>query len=904
MDSDVEIATNTVDGNSAPGYPGGGIYLESSNGNVHGNLIRVNGADEGGGICARATVAVMADNSLVGNAAKRGGGVGASDSTLTMTANSLAGNTANDQGGAGLRLLRTRASLTDNALVGNGGDSALGGGAEILESTVTASGDSFTSNFALMGGGVRSEDSTVNAVGWLVDGNSARVGGGGVYQIGGVLSTSDSTVTANTSPHSVSGAGIRCADGRLVLDSTVIMDNAVSGSEHQTVAGGGVYVVNTVGPSAFAARLEMSDCTVEDNSATDVGGGICLEGAQAEIASSTIVGNYSGAQGGGIQSFFGSNLTMWSTSLTSNRSGSGGGICSLDSIMNVTGSAIDANAATSTAAPQGVGGGAMVGRGTYSFVNCLLAGNSAARRGGALWADAGGEASLTNCTVTANSAPGTDFGGIVHEFGPGGYVHNSTVWGNEGGDLFCFTTTYSDVGTQTPPALPGGGNISADPKFVDAAVGDYRLAAGSPCVDEATSTAAPAVDILGAARPQGLGYDMGAFEQDPALYSLTYHLGAHGELAGDATQTVAYQSLGTTVCAKPDEGYQFVSWSDGATDAARRDAADQRSFEVTATFAINSYQLHYEADDGGGLSGVTSQTVEYGSEGTSVTAIAGTGRHFVSWSDGVLAAERRDTSVSADATYTASFASDTYQVHYLAGSGGTISGAASQTVQWGGVASPVTADPKTGYRFVRWSDGVTTATRQETAVTSDATYTASFAPVSYTLRYFAGTVGTISGAADQTVACGGSGSSVTAIPKAGFHFTKWSDGYGSATRRDRNVRASAAYAAQFAPNPVIPTTSNIYGLRFVPPSAVSLGVVVSPVAAPGRATIIRQRNMAGRWVPAGTVTVTLVKGRATYLFTPPFTGSWRFQVRYDGGAVGYTTYRASASAFKSLTIQP
>lgn len=48
--------------------------------------------------------------------------------------------------------------------------------------------------------------------------------------------------------------------------------------------------------------------------------------------------------------------------------------------------------------------------------------------------------------------------------------------------------------------------------FVDSGSGDFRLRSDSPAIDNADSASAPAFDALGFARPQGAGYDQGAFE--------------------------------------------------------------------------------------------------------------------------------------------------------------------------------------------------------------------------------------------------------------------------------------------------------------------------------------------------------------------------------------------------------
>lgn len=78
------------------------------------------------------------------------------------------------------------------------------------------------------------------------------------------------------------------------------------------------------------------------------------------------------------------------------------------------------------------------------------------------------------------------------------------------------TAQYSRFDNQ----VSGTGNVSANPLFVDPASGDYHLSTGSPCIDSGTSVNAPSTDLDGLSRPQGAGYDMGAYEgaYNPACY--------------------------------------------------------------------------------------------------------------------------------------------------------------------------------------------------------------------------------------------------------------------------------------------------------------------------------------------------------------------------------------------------
>jgi photosystem II stability/assembly factor-like uncharacterized protein len=292
----------------------------------------------------------------------------------------------------------------------------------------------------------------------------------------------------------------------------------------------------------------------------------------------------------------------------------------------------------------------------------------------------------------------------------------------------------------------------------------------------------------------------------PLTRTLTYTAGVGGTISGTVIQTVPYGGSGTAVTAVPNTGYHFVSWSDGSTTAARTDSGVVANIAVSATFAvdtIDTYTLTYTAGAGGTIAGASPQTVALGGNGTLVTAVPNTGYHFVSWSDGSTTAARTDTNVTGNLSVTANFAINSYALTYTAGSGGTISGTAIQTVPYGGSGTAVTAVPNTGYHFVSWSDGSTTAARTDTNVTGNLSVTANFAvtaPDTRTLTYTAGVGGTIAGASPQTVALGGNGTLVTAVPSTGYHFVSWSDGSTTAARTDTNVTGNLSVTANFAIN--------------------------------------------------------------------------------------------------------
>ncbi|THF83409.1 hypothetical protein E6C55_04355 [Cohnella fermenti] len=73
------------------------------------------------------------------------------------------------------------------------------------------------------------------------------------------------------------------------------------------------------------------------------------------------------------------------------------------------------------------------------------------------------------------------------------------------------------------------------------------------------------------------------------------------------------------------------------------------------------------------MSGNTSQTVNQGTSGTTVTAVPNANYHFTGWSDGVTTASRTDTNVTADLNVTENFAINSYTVSFDSDGGSAVS---------------------------------------------------------------------------------------------------------------------------------------------------------------------------------------------------------------------------------------
>jgi len=114
-------------------------------------------------------------------------------------------------------------------------------------------------------------------------------------------------------------------------------------------------------------------------------------------------------------------------------------------------------------------------------------------------------------------------------------------------------------------------------------------------------------------------------------------------------------------------------------------------------------------------------------------------------------------------------------VTYEAGEGGGIDGKTNQTVALGGNTEPVTAVPKPGYTFVRWDDGETKETRNETNVQTDMTFKAEFKKADV-IKTYTVTLDPDGGAVSKKTIEVNAGSAIGALPnptRTGYTFKGW-----------------------------------------------------------------------------------------------------------------------------------
>jgi hypothetical protein len=375
--------------------------------------------------------------------------------------------------------------------------------------------DSVVSGFTAMngrvddnGGGIYCSSSSPKIMNCTISGNNASGlsdgFGGGIYCHFSSPIITNCTISGNRAASGMSsdgfGGGIYCHfSSPIITNCTISWNNATSGLSDGF--GGGIY--------CHSSSPSITECTISGNSAIgSIGGGggiYCSNSSSPTIMSCTISGNRAAsgspgcsAGGGGIYCNDSSSPVVSRCKITRNFATAGGGIHCSSSSPLITNCFIYNNNPTSTSTvtasfggktpsifpPRGLGGG----------ISCRSS-----------------SPTIMNCTIMQNFAHDyePDGGGLYSDSSSSPTITNSIFWHNFPNEILGDSnTTYSDI----EGGYSGLGNIDTDPMFVDPDKGDYRLSEESPCIDTGTSEGAPATDIEGTPRPQGAGFDMGAYE--------------------------------------------------------------------------------------------------------------------------------------------------------------------------------------------------------------------------------------------------------------------------------------------------------------------------------------------------------------------------------------------------------
>lgn len=150
------------------------------------------------------------------------------------------------------------------------------------------------------------------------------------------------------------------------------------------------------------------------------------------------------------------------------------------------------------------------------FDNNLVVGNSADQGEGAGELSGDDHVYVRYDTVSMNTAPNSDIGGLFCSGTPVCEIANDAFWQNANTDLYLFSDAsmyFNDVGVlggMSPSTNVGA--IDTDPLFVDAAGGNFHLGNGSPLIGVSTYLYSGSDnDIEGHALPLTGSTDVGAY---------------------------------------------------------------------------------------------------------------------------------------------------------------------------------------------------------------------------------------------------------------------------------------------------------------------------------------------------------------------------------------------------------
>lgn len=129
--------------------------------------------------------------------------------------------------------------------------------------------------------------------------------------------------------------------------------------------------------------------------------------------------------------------------------------------------------------------------------------------------------------------------------------------------------------------------------------------------------------------------------------------------------------------------------------------------------ASTTYNIEYICEEGAHIEGDAHQKVKNGENGKEIELVIEEGYYFDSWSDGLETLTRSETNVTKNLTLTAKIkkvCKVTYQVSMK--EAGSIAGELNQVIKDKNGTTQVYARANRGFKFVKWSDGVTSPFRR------------------------------------------------------------------------------------------------------------------------------------------------------------------------------------------------
>ena len=309
--------------------------------------------------------------------------------------------------------------------------------------------------------------------------------GGGIYQSGGTLILTGSTIHANTA---AAGGGVYASNSQVTLNQSLVNSNTAT-------YGGGVYANNS--------HVTLNQTSVNSNTATEWGGAAYLNSSTFTMPGGTLNSNTASGNAGAIYASGSSStpISLSGVTVSGNTApgGFGGGICGTNVPVTLTnctftqnavgnnGGAVYVNGTSVLNIVGGIYGGTSTGSGnsanyggaiaassfgganpTVNISTASISGNNARQAGGGIYQSAGKLSITNNSKINSNSAT-NNAGGAIYLANnsttltmTGGSLNSNTA-GVYGGAIYCNSTSVTLSGVTVSGNHGGneGGGICA-----------------------------------------------------------------------------------------------------------------------------------------------------------------------------------------------------------------------------------------------------------------------------------------------------------------------------------------------------------------------------------------------------------------------------------------------------------
>ena len=444
---------NLTLGGTENAYSGSLVVVQYSTLNLKNTTVQYSKGDRGGAVHVQVYGTLNATGSVFtkNTCANYGGAIGIWGGTANLTGCVFDGNTATNAGGAIMNYKDDGANgdgtttniggklLVDNCVFVNNESTGASGGAIAAWHTGIDNGrgscvivnTEFTNNHAKKGtGGAIDAQYAMTVDGCTFTGNSATGNGGAIrYGSAEPVTIKNSEFYNNTT---TVGASDTAGGGALMFQSgpkSIVIENCLFEGNQATNSVGGAILLNS------GTKMTVTGCTFTNNYSATKGGAINAR-ISTEITDCTFTGNSSGISGGAVESL--ATMTVTNVEFTENvTKGNGGALRhSSSGALTVTDCVFTGNKATFEVQVDNFldnnGGGALIiqggpnatitgcafrenysghmggamkhNSGTLTMSDSEFSGNEAVIGGGALAEQSGNSNTVTNCTMTENTA--------------------------------------------------------------------------------------------------------------------------------------------------------------------------------------------------------------------------------------------------------------------------------------------------------------------------------------------------------------------------------------------------------------------------------------------------------------------------------------------------------------------